>query len=314
MHNEFEVFITTFNRTKFLKESIESVINSSYSIDSVTIVDNGDAASTSELMQQLNDTRIKYVKTTGKLGNYRKIKEIAKANYVMIFHDDDILNPNYISMAMDEISKDPSIVLVASRLTDFENRHEIISDNYLDNLFYKYVNYKDFVTNMFIFERIAYSNAIYRTEFFKKVELEYDRFGKINDWPLMTKVAKFGTSILFTDNNCVFARQHDGQDSKTVENQIQTTNIVNWIHFLSKNCNLRNPIIRFLVYRRARNFLEGHYKGFISKNGTTDDGFDILLNMASKVMFYIKFVKLLDFFNRFEQIAIGIISKKNLNK
>lgn len=314
MQNEIEVFITTFNRTKFLKESIESVLNSSYLLDSVTIVDNGDSSPTIALIQQLNDTRIKYVKTTGKLGNYRKIKEIAKANYVMIFHDDDILNPNYITMAMDQIFKDSSIVLVTSRLTDFQNRHEIIGDTHMDRAFYKYVKYKDFVTNMFIFERIAYSNAIYRTEFFKNVEIEYNRFGKINDWPLMTKVAKFGTTILFTDIKCVFARQHDGQDSKTLENQIQTTNIVNWIHFLSKNCNLRNPLVRILIYRQARKFLEGHYKGFISKSGTIDDGFDIILNMASKVMFYIKFVKLLDFFNKFEPIALGIISKKNLNK
>jgi GT2 family glycosyltransferase len=314
MHTELEVFITTFNRPQLLRESIESILNSKYLLHSITIVDNGDTLSTSELIQELNDTRIKYVKTTGKLGNYKKIKEIAKANYVMIFHDDDILNPNYISMAMDAVFKDPSIVLVASRLTDFQNQNEIFGSMHLDSEFYKYKNYKDFVNNMFIFERIAYSNAIYRTEFFKKVELEYDRFGKINDWPLMTKVAKFGTTILFTDCKCVFARQHDGQDSRTVENQIQTTNIVNWIYFLSNNCNLRNPFIRFLVYRRARNFLEGHYKGFISENKMIDEGFDILEQMAIKVMFYIKYVKILDILNRYESVALEIISKKNLNK
>ena len=100
------VFIPTYKRLNLLKESIDSVLNQQM-VDfewNLIIVDNepynGHANSTEKYVKALNDKRITYYRNDKNLrvgDNFNRGFTLAKAPWVVMLHDDDLLLPNALS-------------------------------------------------------------------------------------------------------------------------------------------------------------------------------------------------------------------------
>lgn len=229
--NDIEIFIPTHNRSFYLVQAIQSLLTQTAGIKSITVLDNDSIDDTEEVVNSFNDIGVKYVKTSGFLGNFNKAQELASKKYVMLFHDDDLLHPKYLEMALKALNKYDDISLIATRSTGFSDEN---IPNYSENLneeHYLFKSQQDFAKHMYFIENIAYASAIYRTEDFKKESLEYEKFSKFNDWPFIIKMAAHGSSILFNDFNVSFSRVHAQQDSVTSENYPSFEQIVNWDKF-----------------------------------------------------------------------------------
>lgn len=100
------VFIPTYKRLNLLKEAIDSVLNQQM-VDfewNLIIVDNepynGHANSTEKYVKALNDKRITYYRNDKNLrvgDNFNRGFTLAKAPWVVMLHDDDLLLPNALS-------------------------------------------------------------------------------------------------------------------------------------------------------------------------------------------------------------------------
>ncbi|MDY6069433.1 MAG: glycosyltransferase family A protein, partial [Opitutales bacterium] len=103
MENKIEVFILTFNRVEFLKESLNSILAQTMKTQ-ITVVDNASDDGTCEYMSEMaerfdNVFYVRNEKNLGYNGNLQKAVSLAKKPYVMLFHDDDILHESYIALA-----------------------------------------------------------------------------------------------------------------------------------------------------------------------------------------------------------------------
>jgi glycosyltransferase involved in cell wall biosynthesis len=100
------IAIPTYNRAVLLKESIESALNQmNYDNYDVIVVDNNPerGCATEELLLMYKNTRISYYKNEeniGMIGNLNRLYELARGEYVVELHDDDLLFPNYLSVMM----------------------------------------------------------------------------------------------------------------------------------------------------------------------------------------------------------------------
>ncbi len=100
------IAIPTYKRTELLKESIDSAINQiNYSNYEIIVVDNDPErnCTTERLLLTLNEPRLSYYKNSeniGMVGNLNRMYLLAKGDYVVELHDDDLLYPDYLSFIM----------------------------------------------------------------------------------------------------------------------------------------------------------------------------------------------------------------------
>jgi len=97
----FSIIIPTYNRTSFIKKTIDSVLVQSFNDFEIIIVDDGSTDNTKDIIDTINDKRINYFyKENGERGAARNygIKK-AKGKYITFLDSDDLLLSNHFEEA-----------------------------------------------------------------------------------------------------------------------------------------------------------------------------------------------------------------------
>jgi len=111
------VCIPTYNRSKFLQESIESVLAQTYRDFELIICDNASTDNTIDVVKSFKDPRIKFFindNNTGAVNNMNKCIELAEGDYITIFHDDDVMILNNLEYKVKFLDETPNVGLVYS--------------------------------------------------------------------------------------------------------------------------------------------------------------------------------------------------------
>lgn len=92
------VILTSYNHSKFLRESIESVLNQTFSDFELVIIDDCSSDNSWEIIESYQDPRIIAIRNDrtrrGIYGINKAITEIAKGHYIAIHHSDDLWEPD----------------------------------------------------------------------------------------------------------------------------------------------------------------------------------------------------------------------------
>lgn len=101
-----EILISTYNRKVFLEKAIKSVIDQTFSEFKLTIVNSGSTDNTSEYLKSLTDDRINILSFSDNLGisgNIERAIGQASERYVVLFHDDDLMESKFLETYMDNL-------------------------------------------------------------------------------------------------------------------------------------------------------------------------------------------------------------------
>ena len=93
--------IPTYNHATYLRESIQSVLDQTFPDFELIIVDDASVDDTPEIVQSFGDKRIRCyrnLKNIGQTPNWNRCLELARGEYITIFHDDDVMLPENLSM------------------------------------------------------------------------------------------------------------------------------------------------------------------------------------------------------------------------
>ena len=97
---DFTVFIPTYRRAETLKVTLDSVLNQREAGEYEILIINNDPAGgegeTLDLIAEADDPRISYYvnqENIGLCGNWNRGIELARGEYVVMIHDDDLLSP-----------------------------------------------------------------------------------------------------------------------------------------------------------------------------------------------------------------------------
>ena len=100
------IAIPTYKRSEVLKESLESAIKqTNYTNYEILVIDNNPERNcdTEKLMNLINEPRLSYYKNSeniGMVGNLNRLYTMARGEYVVELHDDDMLYPDFLSTLM----------------------------------------------------------------------------------------------------------------------------------------------------------------------------------------------------------------------
>lgn len=92
--------IPTYNRVELLQSAIDSVRQQTFSEWELIVCDDGSSDRTPEMMSELTDSRIRYLRhpqNIGKSNNMRSGFEAATGEYFIKFDDDDRLTPDFLA-------------------------------------------------------------------------------------------------------------------------------------------------------------------------------------------------------------------------
>ena len=93
MDKTLTIALQTYNRPKYLSESITSILNQSFEDYELIILDNGSEPDTVSVVKSFQDCRIRYIRNNiNDLNFLNKAFEFVNNKFLMIFHDDDVMN------------------------------------------------------------------------------------------------------------------------------------------------------------------------------------------------------------------------------
>ena len=130
------VAIPTFKQqNQILKETIDNVLNQvDFKDFDIIVVDNYKCSDseTAKLMQQYEGTKVSYYQNNeniGMCGNWNRLYCLSKGKWVVMLHDDDLLNKNYLKIITEVIENHQNNFIhgIAVGQMDFYDSSEILN-------------------------------------------------------------------------------------------------------------------------------------------------------------------------------------------
>ncbi len=221
--DNIEVFILTYNRKDMLKDSIISILNQSIGKIDITVMDNGSSDGTDEMVKEMmkEHSNLYYHKRKEnglQIDNFIEAVNHAKKDFVMMFHDDDIIHPDYIKYAIGAINKYPNTSIISCCYKEWTNP---TNDNWekASQRFDYCSDKKTFVNYLYRMQRYGYSSTIYKIQNLKDYQYDinyYKQFGKIGDKPFVANTMKNDDgAVIFRSKKLLRYRVHPGQDTSS---------------------------------------------------------------------------------------------------
>jgi len=204
---EVSVLMTAYNREKFILESIESVIQSTFKNLELIIVDDGSKDKTVELVKQSiqKDSRILLYQNENNLGDYpnrNQAASYAKGKYILYVDSDDQIQPDAIAYCIKYFEAFPEADFsVIYPHDDIQTPMMLNSEAAIRKHFYE----KSFLN-------LGPGGVVFKREFFLKNNSYSTRFGPANDLYSHLKFAIKGNVLLLPFKYLIY-RIHDGQES-----------------------------------------------------------------------------------------------------
>ena len=128
---KISVVMPVYNREQYLKESIESILNQTFTDFEFIIVDDQSTDSSWQIIQEYanKDSRIVAVKNTGKKGCFPARNcgnGLAKGKYIAVMDSDDIALPHRLQTQFDFMEQNPEIDVCGSWAKTFGDKNELI--------------------------------------------------------------------------------------------------------------------------------------------------------------------------------------------
>jgi len=103
----FSIIIPTYNRAGFLTETVNSVVNQTYTDWECIIVDDGSADNTKDIVENMPDKRIKYFRKENEERSVARNFGIdhAKGEFICFLDSDDYYKENHLEVLFDKINQ-----------------------------------------------------------------------------------------------------------------------------------------------------------------------------------------------------------------
>jgi glycosyltransferase involved in cell wall biosynthesis len=176
MSKTLTIALTTYNRPNFLQESIKSILNQTFKDFDLVILDNGSTNETTSVIHSFNDSRISCVRNqTNDLEFVNNAFSYTKNDFLMIFHDDDIMEPTMLEEMIKIIKGDKEINTISCSInlinSNSKNLNKVRPRIIKDKVWKK----KSFIKQyLFSGDIIPCPSTIFKSSLIKKHDLKYD--------------------------------------------------------------------------------------------------------------------------------------------
>ena len=220
---KISVIMSSYNRTQYIKEAIESILNQTYQDFEFIIIDDCSKKETQDVIENYaqNDERIIFLKNEYNMGQAltrNRGLEIAKGEYIAILDDDDISLPTRFEKQVEYMDKNPEIILSGTDIETFGGNE--ISSSWVDLFDPEIISVLINFYNPF-----CASTLMFRNNFIKEHNIKYDNsVCHVEDYDLYRQILVAGGKISNLPQVLVKYRVH--KQSVTQNKQSQKIQIL----------------------------------------------------------------------------------------
>jgi hypothetical protein len=235
--SKLDVYILSRNRAVYLKQAIVSVLCNRSESFTLTVSDNSESDEVQELVKN-EFQNIQFIRRKPVLSVYDHFNQVlneSQAEYLVVFHDDDIMMTNYVQEALRLIELDSSLVAVGVNALEL-HEDEKTSKNYM-KMEGKVFQLTSALQVLWPYISIAPMRAppfpgyIYRRSLLTGCTLDPNKGGKYCDVSFLMSLLKQGP-IGWSSQPLMYYRFHQSNDTKlhSVAAQIKLCN-----YFVAQN-------------------------------------------------------------------------------
>lgn len=232
---KFTIVTVCYNACLTIMDTIQSVLGQSYANYEYWIIDGGSTDSTIDILESINDKRVKYISESDK-GIYdamNKALSRATGNYLLFLGADDILFSSEILQKVEKKLTDNTSVF-------YGNVIKLKTDTLYDGKFTKWDwGYKNICHQAIFYPKSIYKKKIYNTE-----------YKLVADWVYNLELLAESVSFRYIDEVVSVFNDIDGLSSTKVDNQFlkyRRRLIVNAVGILPYLWGILNKIFNKLI-------------------------------------------------------------------
>lgn len=123
------ICIPTYNAARTIANTLESVVNQTYTNMQILVVDNVSSDDTISIVSDIKDPRIKIYRNERNLGgegNFTRCIELAEGEYTTIFHADDIYKPEMVRKQVEAFQNNDTVVAVSTMAEYIDEKNNIM--------------------------------------------------------------------------------------------------------------------------------------------------------------------------------------------
>jgi glycosyltransferase involved in cell wall biosynthesis len=215
MNPEVSVVIAVYNGAKYISETLESILNQTYTNWECIVVDDGSTDDTCRIIENFisKDKRFKIIKTDGGNGPYIAANIGIKASdskYIARTDADDILLPKRIETQVSLLEIDTSINIIGSfHYYLFENGEKRFKPFNTSLIFLKW--------QLIFRNRLVHSTMMFRKIWFLSIGL-YPEEKLAQDWHIWLEGA-YSDSLCIIEEPLIEWRLHNSSVTKTMNHE-----------------------------------------------------------------------------------------------
>jgi len=258
---DLEILVITYNRAKMLDETLESIKNQTLQGFRVLVVDNCSSDKTMQVVEKYGFDFFKSPENIGQVKNFDKAIELAERKWTMIFHDDDLIHPEYLEKTLKIINTYPDLSMVSGL---YNTKEKLENQNWtkLNNKTLLLKTAGDLAQFIIAGKPFSFSGCLCRTDLLKKISISNDlylTYGKIFDKPFMFDMAKNGAVCVILDKSCVRYRVHEGQDTGNPETGPFAEQIISMHRYFYELLHKNSLIYKISFFLRNHKMLMNSY-------------------------------------------------------
>jgi len=213
--------MTVYNGSRYLVESIKSVLNQTLKNFEFLIIDDNSKDNSVEIIKSFNDQRINLVLNEINIGQTRSLNkgiELSKGDYISRLDQDDLFEGEKLEKQMNFFKDNPQIVLLGTSGKLIDN-HGITLGK-----FYTKTNHKDIIRYILIDNPFAHSSVVFKKNIVHSIFCYDQSLHFSQDFDLWVRLASEGYIMANLPGNFVSIRIHENQTSKIKKFQIDKIN------------------------------------------------------------------------------------------
>jgi len=254
--NYVSIIMPAYNSSRWISDSIQSVLDQYYEQWELLIVDDGSTDNTKNIVKDfLNDKRIKYYYQENSGPAVARNYGISKASgkYLAFLDSDDLWKPNKLEMQFNHLNKNSDCCLIHTNYSIFEYNTQTSKPFQQTPWFSNW----DENERLLMFDTIGTLTVLTETQLIKNLGGFKNDFYGTEDWDLWIRVSKEGKISKLNDDTAYYRIHPDGISQSFDNHLVELNKVYNQHVFQSKIDNkIKYAANSVYSFRKAKNFFK----------------------------------------------------------
>jgi glycosyltransferase involved in cell wall biosynthesis len=210
---DIEVLVLTYNRAPLISATLESLLAQVQPASRICVLDNGSTDDTVKVVQLFAARGVELVcrNSNDPRACWTELQAMARGPWTMLFHDDDLLHPNYLRDVSMALIHEPYATVAVSAMRVYQDPEQAKWGKARGNR-YVTLTGQQLAARLYGGLPMPFCSAVYRTDVLKLGNFRFETYGKISDRPFVIEAALAGSAVVMLDPYVKY-RIHAKQDS-----------------------------------------------------------------------------------------------------